>query len=510
MVFIAVDDLRPELGCYGSPVAVSPNLDALAARGRLFRRAYCQQAICRPSRASLMTGTRPETSGLIHHGLAMRDVLPDVVTLPQHFIAHGYEAAFAGKIFHHGDEDRANSWSRDSVQRPGGVERPKGQFALPENRRRQRETRAAMVAKYGDAAKQGLASGPVSEAADVPDHSYDDGYQTLRAIATLREMAAEPDRPFFLALGLKKPHLNWIAPKKYWDLYDPADIPAAEFADAPSGGAAMGLHASFELRTRDGVPKTGDIDEDLARHLKHAYLACVSYADAQIGKLLAALDEEGLRENTIVVVWGDHGWHLGDLGVWGKATNYEVAARVPLIVSAPGMTRPGEATDALVELVDIYPTLCELAGLPLPGHLEGTSFAPLLSGPDRPWKTAAFTQFPNPALREWAALPLSPAMRETWFGPLIGEVEETIIEQQGDAWDRELFETYLMGHAMRTDRYRLIVWLDRRTPEADPLFVEMFDHTSDPGETTNVADERPEVVAELLKTFRAGWKAARP
>ena len=228
----------------------------------------------------------------------------------------------------------------------------------------------------------------------------------------------------------------------------------------------MGLHASFELRTRHGIPKRGPIEPELARTLKHAYLACVSYVDAQIGRMIGALEEAGVRENTIIIVWGDHGWHLGDMGIWGKATNYEIATRVPLIIWTPDMPKHtrGRATDALVELVDMYPTLCDLAGIPLPPHLEGHSFKPLLDDPDRPWKTAAFSQFPNPALREWAANPLSQGMRETWFGPLITEVEARIMAQQKDKWDRDLFENRLMGYAMRTDRYRLVVWKDTSHP----------------------------------------------
>ncbi len=321
-------------------------------------------------------------------------------------------------------------------------------------------------------------------------------------------MVQEGEKPFFLALGFKKPHLNWTSPKRYWDLYDHSAIPLARYVTPPVGGAAMGLHASFELRTRAGIPKYGPIEEDLARTLKHAYLACVSYVDAQIGKVADAIEELGIRDNTIIIVWGDHGWHLGDMGVWGKATNYEVATRVPLIIWTPNMQGRGRGSRALVELVDIYPTLCELAGVPLPDHLEGHSFVPLLDQPDLPWKTAVFSQYPNPALREWAANPLSKEMRETWFGPLISDVEQRIREQMGDRWDRELFEQHLMGYAMRTDRYRLVLWRDRRDPEAEPLFVELYDHADDPHETRNVADAHPDVVRELRRRFDAGWQAA--
>lgn len=508
VLFIAIDDLRPELGCYGSEIAVSPNLDALANDGLLFERAYCQQAICRPSRASLMTGARPDTTGLYHNYVSLRELQPNILTLPQHFISHGYETFYCGKIFHQGDTDEEHSWSRNPVKWIKGVKRPVGPYALPENNQLKADNLKLMLAKYGEAARRGLASGPAYENADVPDHAYSDGYETLRAIATMKEIVAKGDKPFFLALGFKKPHLNWTAPKRYWDLYDPSQIPMTTQSEAPAGGAAMGLHASFELRTRAGIPKIGPIEPDLARTLKHAYLACVSYVDAQIGLMVDALEQAGIRDNTIIIVWGDHGWHLGDMGVWGKATNYEIATRVPLIIWAPDMQTRGESTDALVELVDMYPTLCELAGLPIPSHVEGHSFVPLLDTPNQPWKKAAFSQYPNPALREWAANPLSQGMRETWFGPLITEVEQRIIEQQGDKWNRELFEEHLMGYTMRTDRYRLVIWHDIRNRDSEPVFVELFDHQTDPQETTNIAGDHPELVATLRKQLDAGWKEA--
>ena len=270
----------------------------------------------------------------------------------------------------------------------------------------------------------------------------------------------------------------------------------------------MGLHASFELRTRAGIPKMGPLGPELSRTLKHAYLASTSYVDAQIGRLITALEEAGVRDNTIIVVWGDHGWYLGDMGVWGKATNYEIATRVPLMIWTPDMKTRGKGSDALVELVDIYPTLCELAAVPTPTHVEGHSFTPLFDEPDREWKKAAFSQYPNPALREWAANPLSQGMRETWFGPLITEVEQRIIQQQGGKWNRELFEKHLMGYTMRTDRHRLVVWRDHRDQKAAPIFVELYDHQTDPAETRNVAGAHSELVSTLSKQLDAGWKEA--
>ena len=339
---------------------------------------------------------------------------------------------------------------------------------------------------------------------------YGDGFNTQLAIATLQDhLKHKPEQPLFLALGLVKPHLDFIAPKKYWDLYDRSKIQTASQASPPEGGAATGLHASFELRTRHGIPKSGPIGEELARTLLHGYYACVSYVDAQVGMMLKALEDAGVRDNTVVIVWGDHGWHLGDMGIWGKATNYEIATRVPMVIWTPDMKARGATTEALVELVDIYPTLCDLSGVPLPVHLEGKSFAPLLTEPSQPWKKAVFSQFPNPALREWAANPLSAGMRQTFFGPLIRDVETRIIKQQGDQWDRDLFENHLMGYTMRTDRYRLVLWRDYRDPDRLPVFVELYDHQDDPLETHNVAGENPQVVRRLTKQFNQGWQASQ-
>jgi iduronate 2-sulfatase len=511
ILFIAIDDLRPELGCYGSPIAISPHLDKLAGQGLLFNRAYCQEAICGPSRASLMSGARPDTIGIVENSEKLRDNNPDIVTLSQHFIANGYDAIQIGKIFHNNEHaDLENSWNRQPAKIK--LKKPFHPYALPENNAIQAKNKKELEAKYGPSISgTGLVQGPAYEGADVKDAEYRDGYNAEIAVATIKELAKD-DKPFFLGVGFYKPHLDLIAPKKYWDLYDPEKIPLAEHTTGPKNGAAMGLHASFELRVRDGIPKTGDIDAELSRTLKHAYLACVSYIDAQIGLVIGALEKEGLRDNTIIIVWGDHGWHLGDMGVWCKATNYEVGTRVPMMTWTPEMPAGsrGKKTDALVELVDIYPSLCDIAGVTLPDHLEGTSFKPLLENPSRQWEAAAFSQFPNPALREWAANPLSPGMRETFFGPLIEEVEQRIIKQQGDKWDRDLFENRLMGYTMRTDRYRLVVWKDVSKPDAEPIDIELYNHETDPDETANIAKQEPAKVRQLLTQFNKGWKGALP
>ena len=511
ILFIAIDDLRPELGCYGSDIAITPNMDRLAASGLLFERAYCQQAICSPSRASLMTGARPETTGIIENYTYFRDVLPGIVTLPQNFIKNGYEAVYCGKIYHKpAFADHEKSWSRMPAKIDLPAPKFPGTYALEENQEIFKKNQADIRKKYGEGATDhyALGRGPAYEKADVPDHYYLDGYTTEVAVATLKELVADKDKPFFLGFGMKLPHLDWKAPTKYWDLYDPEKIPMAEHTEAPENGAAMGLHASFELRVRHGIPKSGPIEGELAKTLKHAYLASVSYLDAQIGKLLKTLDEEGVRENTIILLWSDHGFHLGDMGVWAKATNYEIATRVPMIIWTPDMPEEnrGKKTVALVELVDMYPTLCELAGIELPGHLEGQSFALLLEDPDMKWKEAAFSQYPNPALREWAANPLTQGMRETYFGPLIEEVETKIKKQMGEKWDRDMFENDLMGYAMRTNEHRLVVWKNKKQPNAEPLFIELYDHANDPHETKNIAEDEPELVDKLVAQFNKGWK----
>lgn len=512
ILFIAVDDLRPELGCYGSEIAKTPNIDKLASEGLLFEKAYCQQAICSPSRASLMTGARPETINIIENYTYFRDINPDIVTLPQHFRANGYETVYTGKIYHGKFTDEELSWSREPASDKVAFEKPSlpGGYALQENVEIFRKNQAAIREKYGDVSHYALGRGPAYECADVPDHTYQDGYNTELAIATMKDMVDNGDKPFFLGLGFKLPHLDWVAPKKYWDMYNPETIPLASHQEGPENGAAMGRHASFELRVRHGIPKSGDIDPELSRTLKHAYLASVSYVDAQIGKMISALEEAGIRENTIIMLWSDHGWHLGDMGIWGKATNYEIATRVPMMIWTPDMPdeHRGQRTDALVELIDMYPTLCDLAGLEIPEHLEGQSFTPLLKNPNRKWKRAAFSQYPNPALREWAANPLTPSMRETYFGPLIEEVEARIIEQQKEKWDRDLFENDLMGYTMRTMRYRLVVWKDRTDPNSTPVYIELYDHQTDPSETINIATTQPDLVGDLLIQFKAGWKGS--
>ena len=501
ILFIAIDDLRPELGCYGNKGIHSPNLDRLAKQGRCFLRAYCQEAICSPSRASLLTGSRPDTIGVIENRTYFRDLNPQIVTLPQHFIAHGYTAVYSGKIFHGGMTDDQRSWNhkpnRKGLTRPTTV----GGNALPENQRIYARNKARMVALYGESSSRGLIHGPAFEAAPVEDDGYVDGYNTRVAIQTLDELVQQ-DKPWFLALGFVRPHLPFHAPKKYFDLYNPEEIQLTTSPEPPQNGASMGLHASFELRTRHGIPKSGPLNESLSKNLLHAYYACVSYVDAQIGHLITAIEKNRVRDNTIIVVWGDHGWHLGEYGIWGKATNYEIATRVPLIICTPSMPQKGSPSDSLVELIDIYPTLCDLANIPQPDHLAGKSLVPVLHNPNAIVKSVAMSQFPTPALREWAANPLSPEMRETFFGPLISQVEQKIRKQQGSQWNRELFEKHLMGYTVRDSRYRYIEWRDTRNLNTGPIYQELYDHLNDPHETVNVAHLQQKEVVRLSRELQ--------
>lgn len=515
VLFIAVDDLRPELGCYGSKIAITPNMDDLARQGVLFERAYCSQSLCCPARTSLLTSVRPETDGIVDNYTNFRDVIPNVITLPQLFRENGYMTTYIGKVFQPQFPDRKLSWSNEPVKiaqkKPNQGD---GGYVLPENVRKFKALREEMAKKYGKNPYFGLGRGPAFEAADVSDNAYEDGYDADVAVATMRELSKQ-NKPFFLAVGFHKPHLDFVAPKKYWDLYDEAKIPITTQTEEPRNAAKMGLTPDIEVRDRYGIPKMGSINQDtlLAKKLKHGYLACVSYIDAQVGKLLKKLDELGIRDNTIIVIWGDQGYHLGEMGLWAKATNYEYGTRVPIIVSAPYIPQKnrGGHINALVEQVDIYPTLCDLAGISKPvDQLEGYSFKPLLVNPDMPWKKAVFSMYPTPALREWGGRVLRPDMYKEYFVPLMNKVVEGIKNQMGNQWDRELFEKYLIGYAMRTDRYRIVLWKDSREPQKKPLFIELYDHQTDPFETVNIAFEQSVLVNKLMEQFNKGWRGNLP
>lgn len=432
VLFIAVDDLRPQLGCYGAPLVQSPHIDALAAQGLVFTRAYCQQATCNPSRVSLLSGRRPDTTRIYDLQTHLRTTLPDVVTLPQHFKQHGYVSRSFGKIFHGGLDDPA-SWS--------GVPGPDGAAPSATAAGARPPTGAAKAAKKGRV--PGRPSWRILTPAEEARHA--DRLVLAGALDALRDhhRRAGP-APFFLAAGFHKPHLPFEAPQRFYDRYPLAAMPLAANPFLPRNSPPFATtDDSGEVRTYSDIPARGEgpIAEAKARELIRGYFACISYVDSLLGELLAGLDRLDYRRNTIIVLWGDHGWHLGEHAQWGKHTNFEVGTRVPLIFSHPGQTSRGRRTDRIAELIDLYPTLCELAGLPLPAGLEGRSLAPVLRDPAVAWDGAALSQWPRPH----------------------------------------------MGYSLRTDRYRYTEWVPRQNRTATPEGIELYDHQTDPDENTNLA-----------------------
>lgn len=460
VLLICVDDLKPLLGCYGVPLVKSPNIDRLAARGVLFERAYCNQAVCAPSRNALMTGLRPQTLGIYNLSTFFRKSVPQAVTVAQCFQRHGYRTEAMGKILHvgHGNTEDPASWTIPHWRPKGGG------YVLKENQEVVRKKRAAAEAAGASPDKLARANaGESTECADLPDSAYGDGMIADEAVRRLQSAKDKPAEPFFMAVGFFKPHLPFVAPKKYWDLYDPAAFKLPARQTPPDGAPEFAPTTWGELRQYTDIPPLGPLSEQQALHLIHGYHAATSFMDAQLGRVLDALEQAGLAKNTIIVLWGDHGWHLGDHGMWCKHTNYEQAARIPLIVVAPGVARAGAKTAALAETVDIYPTLCELAGLPAPQGLDGASFAAALQSPAASTKEAVFHAYPR---------------------------------------------NQLMGRAVRAERYRLVEWKKIGAP-ADTAEIELYDYASDPDETKNLAADRPEVVAQL-RALLARLPEAKP
>lgn len=424
VLFIAADDLRVQLGCYGSPVVQSPRIDGLAERGLLFERAYCQQTVCNPSRASVMTGVRPDTLRVWDLPTHFRENVPTIETLPQTFRRHGYFAQGVGKIFHNwvqedwkGDPD---SWSVPATLHYGrhGDDLPEFEGELPPN----------------------LASGAGgTDCRDVPDEAYYDGRVALAGIEALRACAAR-DQPFFLGVGFWKPHTPLNAPKRYWDLYDPATVPIPPHLTPPVDVPEIAL-TPFRYKN--------DPQGARLREMSHGYLAAISYLDTQVGKVLDELDRLGLREKTIVVFWSDHGLLLGEHGLEKKTTLFEIDAHVPLIISDP-RTPGGRRAPALVELLDLFPTLVDLCGLEPPAGLQGDSLAGLLRDPAFRDHDVAITQIPRPPYPRRQA-------------------------------------PEIMGYSMRTDRYRYTEWRDFETGTTRAR--ELYDHAIDALETRNIAGD---------------------
>lgn len=451
VLIIVADDLRTDLGCYGSP-AVTPNIDRLAARGVLFNRAYCQQALCNPSRSSFLTGKRPDTLRHWSNGAHFRDRYPDVVTLPQHFKQSGYVSRNVGKIFHNwhtavkGDP---RSWSAPEFLHYANH----GSDAAAVTDDPPANTAPAAPRAYGDV--------PLYERRDVADEAYFDGRVAAEAVRVLGELK---DRPFFLAVGFWKPHAPMNAPKKYWDLYDPGKLPRLDPA-RPAGAPELAFHDSREVA---GIPpKQVTFTAAQAAQVRHGYLANISYMDAQVGKVLDTLDKHGLAANTVVVFVADHGYHTGEHSLWGKTSNFELDARVPLIIAPPEAKNAGARTESLAELTDLFPTLTELCGLPQPDGLDGVSLAPVLADPSKAMRAAALTQHPRPAYYDRTPKGVPDAM----------------------------------GYSVRTPTLRYTEWRDWETGRV--LARELYDHTRDAAETTNVIENPPagvtvaDAVAEL-------------
>lgn len=441
VLFIAVDDLRPQTASYGKPFMHTPNIDRLASRGALFERAYCMVPTCGASRAALMTGLRPSPTRFVNYlTWAERDA-PEAATLNTHFHENGYTTISLGKVFHH-PQDNAGGWSeppwRSRLNDYKNLEA--NRRAVEEHRRRWPDDKDVRNLPYG--------------AGDAEDHEYRDGETALRAVDYLERFAKDPEQPFFLAVGFYKPHLPFLAPKKYWDLYDFDKIDIPDNYSAPEGAPQEALHNSGELRAYASIPPTGPVPRETARKLIHGYYACVSFTDAQIGRLLDAVDRLGLADDTVIVLWGDHGWQLGEHGMWNKHSCFETSMHAPLIVSAPQASdvRPGTRVRALTEFIDIYPTLTELAGIPSPRHLQGRSLLPLMRDPTAPWKEYAVGRFRR-------------------------------------------------GDTIRSDTHRYSEYSD---PGEPPTARMLYDHRSDPNENTNIAerDGQASLLERLAEALR--------
>lgn len=481
VLFIMADDLNAQLGCLGKNI-ISPNLDALAKSGTLFERAYCQEAVCGPSRASILSGLRPDTdkprigrgSGA---GVGIRKLMPSAVLLPELFKNGGYYTLSVGKIFHHGEVEtgsggdlasRTESDLKDWSETPWYHGTPYQQWYEQKSFDLVRELRARPKEE-----RPRIIRGMPYEASAQPDEVYADGQIASQAVFTLRRLQ-EQGQPFFLAVGFRRPHLPFNCPQKYWDLYPAESIHLPDSYHPPQDVPDVALHNAYELRSYAGMPKTGPIPREDALNLIRGYRACISYLDAQVGRVLKELERLGLQDDTIVVFLSDHGYHLGDNSLWTKMSNFEIGTHVPVMVRVPGRGRAGARSQALVELVDIYPTLAELCALPAPAYLEGTSLVPLLDQPDRSWKTAAFSQYRR-SPDDWAYDP----------------------------------KTQPLGRSLVNGRYRYTEWT---APKGERIGTELYDLEQDPESNVNVAG-RPEQqarVTELSVKLQAGWAQARP
>jgi arylsulfatase A-like enzyme len=439
-LFIPVDDLRPQLGCYGKTNIHSPNIDRLASEGVLFERTYCNVPVCGASRASLLTGVRPTPKRFVGYNTRADEDLPNATTLPKHFRDNGYHTVSNGKVFHDSG-DMIESWS-EKPWRPESIKARNWRNYITEEN--------IKISKETDNGR-----GPAYEHPDVADDAYFDGMIAEKTINDMRRLA-NSDQPFFIASGFLKPHLPFNAPKKYWNLYDRDALDMADNPYRPLNAPDAAIHNFGELRNYYGIPPKGPLPDDLARTLVHGYYACVSYTDAQVGRLLNELDSLGIRDNTIVILWGDHGWNLREHGLWCKHCNFHTSLHTPMLVSAPGF-KNNIRTSALTEYVDIYPSLCDLAGIDTPSHVHGKSFVPLMHDPNQPWKDAIYSRFHD-------------------------------------------------GESVRTDRYLYTEWRRNGNMYARML----YDHKTDPDENVNIVGrpEYQELVKRLAQKLDEGRKLA--
>lgn len=444
VLFIVADDLNCAISPYGDANAITPNLDRLAAQGVTFLNAYCQQAVCNPSRSSFLTGRYPNDTGVDDLRKSFRTALPDVVTLPEAFLKAGYFTQCIGKIFHNmGETKDRRSWSVDEYLFEG--------------------THAAdtVFATRPKTPKSPKYKSPVTEAFDVPDTAYRDGRITENAVDSIHRMK-EKGRPFFLAVGYWRPHLPFVAPKKYWDLYNPDKITPPASEAPPENVPPIAMHPNREIHGYGLVPK-GKIDAESQKHYRHGYYASISFLDAQVGQLLDALKEAGEADNTVIVFTSDHGFHIGEHGLWGKTSNFELDARVPLIISDPDKTATmGKHTSSIAELLDLIPTLTSTAGIQTPDGQQGHDLSSILEDTSAVVKSHAFTQHQH---------------------PFYGKGEPTH-----------------QGYSVRTDRWRYTEWHSIETGELDAR--ELYDHSEDPHETVNVAGEHEAITYELSSTLK--------
>ena len=458
VLLLVSDDCRAVQSCYGEP-AKTPCIDRLAGRGLRFDNTYCQYPLCNPSRASFLTGMRPDTTKVYENATQFRANIPDVVTLPQLFKNHGYFVARVGKLYHYGVPKQIGTNGLDDPVSWEQVVNPRGRDCDDEDKiysimAGEKARVATGTGNYG-----GTLSWLAAEGADV---EQTDGKIALEACRLLRE---HKDGPFFLAVGFFRPHTPYVSPKKYFGLYPPQQIALAK---NPPGDRETKPPAALTV-----FPPNYGMDEDLQRTVTQAYYASVSFMDAQFGVVLDELERLGLAGNTAVVFLSDHGYHLGEHGLWQKMTVFEETARVPLIIAAPGMKAAGKSTTRLAELVDVYPTVADLCGLAAPKELEGTSLRPLLDDPERPWKKGAFTQ---------------------------------VIHGQQGGRAAKLSSKSVMGRSVRNERYRYTEWNECKDG------VELYDQRADPHEWHNLADDPTAagVLQEMKALLHGGWKSARP